>query len=119
MHTKTRLGAIRILHRMLFLLLLMSFSAFLCDTARAQSSREDEIAQQQAEKAKTLKVYTPSTAERILMRAQNFLQAPQNFYPLIPSTYPSGGFALGAGYRRRYGDTGWFDVHGGYSILNY
>ncbi len=119
MCTKTRPGAIRILHRMLFLLLLMSFSAFLCDTARAQSSREDEIAQQQAEKAKTLKPYTPSTAERILMRAQNFLQAPQNFYPLIPSTYPSGGFALGAGYRRRYGDNGWFDVHGGYSLLSY
>ncbi len=119
MYLQTRPGAIRILHRLLFLLLLLSFSAFLCDYARAQSSREDEIAQQQAEKAKTLKPYTPSTAEKILMRAQNFLQAPQNFYPLIPSTYPSGGFALGAGYRRRYGDTGWFDVHGGYSILNY
>ena len=120
MYMITRPGAIQsIFQRMLLLILLISFSAFFCETVGAQSSREDEIAQQQAEKAKALKPYTPSKAEKILNRVQNFLQAPQNFYPMIPSTYPSGGFALGAGYRRRYGDTGWFDVHGGYSILNY
>jgi hypothetical protein len=87
--------------------------------ASAQSTREDEIAQQQAEKAKDLKRYAPNKAEKILTKVQNFLQAPQNFYPMIPSAYPSGGFALGAGYRRRFGDTGWFDVHGAYSILSY
>ena len=119
MYMKTRPGTIRTFHRMLFLILLASFLAFFCNTVDAQSSREDEIAQQQAEKAKSLKPYTPSKAEKILNRVQNFLSSPQNFYPMIPSTYPSGGFALGAGYRRRYGDTGWFDVHGGYSILNY
>jgi hypothetical protein len=119
MYIKTRPGTIRTFQRMLFLILLVSFSAFFCNTVGAQSSREDEIAQQQAEKAKVLKPYTPNKAEKILSRLQNFLQAPQNFYPMIPSTYPSGGFALGAGYRRRLGDTGWFDVHGGYSILNY
>ncbi|HEY7160004.1 MAG TPA: hypothetical protein VH815_02040, partial [Acidobacteriota bacterium] len=65
MYIKTRPGAIRILRRMLFLILLMSFSAFLCDTVRAQSTREEEIAQQQAEKAKSLKRYTPNKAEKI------------------------------------------------------
>jgi hypothetical protein len=117
---QTRPGAIRIFfHRTIFLILLVACATLLSGIAQAQSSREAEIAQQQAEKAKHLEPYVPSKGERILMRLQNFLQAPQNFYPMIPSTYPSGGFALGAGYRRRYGDTGWFDVHGGYSILSY
>lgn len=119
MYMKIRPGAILIFQWMLFLISLLGFSAFLCDTALAQSTREEEIAKEQAEKAKALKRYTPSKAEKILNRVQNFLSAPQNFYPMIPSTYPSGGFALGAGYRKRYGDSGWFDVHGGYSILNY
>jgi hypothetical protein len=108
-----------IFHRTLFLIVALSFTTLLCGIAQAQSTRAEEIANQQAEKAKHLEPFVPSKAEKILIKLQNFLQAPQNFYPMIPSTYPSGGFALGAGYRRRYGDTGWFDVHGGYSILNY
>ena len=79
-----RPGTIRsFLKRMLFLILLFDCTTFVCDIAQAQSSREEEIAQQQAEKAKHLEPYTPNKAEKILNRVQNFLSAPQNFYPMF------------------------------------
>ena len=35
---------------------------------------------------------------------REFLQDPNGFYPLFGSVYSGGGFTLGAGYRRFYGD---------------
>jgi hypothetical protein len=83
-------------------------------------TRAAQWAALQAEKAKVLAPRQPTKAEKILMRAEsNFTGTSQGFYPFFGSAFPGGGLAFGAGYRRLYGDTGIFDVHGGYSIAGY
>jgi outer membrane protein assembly factor BamA len=87
----------------------------------AQQSREDEIAQQKAEKAKTLKPYERTTAEKWVDRIQRWLLLPSSggFYPWLGSVYSGGGFSAGPGFLYPFGDTGRFDIHGGWSIANY
>ncbi len=99
--------------------LLFSWTLFFCNVTSAQSTRAEELAQEQEKKSKQVAPYVPNKAERISERLQNFFQQPRGFYPMILSTYPSGGFALGAGYRATYGDSGWWDLHGGWSVKNY
>ena len=73
--------------------------------ASAQDSREQAIAQAQAEKAKQLRPYTPNQAERLINWAEeNLILQPEGFYPLFESVYSGGGFTVGAGYRRFIGD---------------
>ena len=45
--------------------------------------------------------------------------APVGFYPFLGSAFSGGGFALGPGYRRVFGDDAFFDIHGAWSIRNY
>ncbi len=86
----------------------------------AQETRTAIIEAQQAEKAKNRAPYTPSGAERAIVAMQReFLQDPNGFYPFFDSVYSGGGFTLGAGYRRFYGDRTHADIKGLYSLKNY
>jgi hypothetical protein len=90
------------------------------DRAIAQDSRTAIIEGQQAEKARSVAPYTPNKAERIISTAQReLLQDPNGFYPFFASVYSGGGFTLGAGYRRFYGDRTHADVKGLYSVKSY
>ena len=88
--------------------------------AAAQDSRAAVIGAEQAEKAKSLAPYVPNAAERIMVTVQReVLQDPSGMYPLFASVYSGGGFTLGGGYRRFYGDRTHADVKGLYSIKSY
>ena len=98
--------------------LLLAISS--ADFAAAQESRTAIVAAAQAEKARTLAPYVPNRAERALVTLQReMLQDPSGFYPLFASVYSGGGFTLGGGYRRFYGDRTHADVKGLYSLQNY
>ena len=85
--------------------------------ADAQDSRAAIITAQQAEKAAKLTPYVAGAAERTIVKLQReFLQDPNGFYPLFASVYSGGGFTLGGGYRRFYGDRTHADLKGMYSI---
>ena len=88
--------------------------------AWAQSSRTDSIAASQAEKAKTLAPRAAPGAERAVKWVKDeFIDEPSGFYPLFGSVYAGGGFALGAGYRRYYGDNTHWDARVLQSIRNH
>jgi outer membrane protein assembly factor BamA len=88
--------------------------------ASAQELRADLIAAEQAAKAARLVAPPPTTAERVVERIRNtFFQVPDGLYPYIGSVYGGGGFTLGAGYVRYYGDRSAIDVHGLYSVKQY
>jgi hypothetical protein len=90
------------------------------DRCAAQDSRAAIIGAQQEEKAKTATPYTPNGAERVLVALEReFLQDPNGVYPYFGSVYSGGGFTLGAGYRRFYGDRTHADLKGLYSFKNY
>lgn len=88
--------------------------------ADAQSSRAEVIAAEQAEKATQLRPHEPTAAERVSIRIHETLtELRSGFYPNVGSVYSGGGFALGPGYRRFYGDRSLWDVKGLYSIRSY
>src|SRR5689334_12647631 len=88
--------------------------------ASAQETRAAVIADEQADKAKELRPYEPSRAERLITRAvRGFAAPPTGFYPAFGSVYSGGGFALGPGYRRYYGDRSTVDARLLYSIRSY
>jgi hypothetical protein len=88
--------------------------------ASAQDSRAAVIGAEQAEKARALVPYVPNAAERTLVTLQRkVLQDPSGIYPLFGSVYSGGGFTLGAGYRRFYGDRTHADVKGLLSFKGY
>jgi hypothetical protein len=106
---------------------LMAVSAllFAC-TASAQesgsgaASRAATIEHAQAEKAKDLHPYVPNTAERVIARLENgFFAPPVGPYPWFGSVLSGGGFAIGPGYRRPFGEDGVLNVYAGWSIKNY
>jgi hypothetical protein len=86
--------------------------------AAAQSSRSEEHAQRQAAKAKRLKPYHPSRAERLISRLSH-LQAPVGPYPFVGGVMSGGGLATGPAVRRPFGDIGVFNAHAAWSIHNY
>ncbi len=87
--------------------------------ARAQETREDDLAKKQAEKAKHLEPYTPSAPERWTEVAESLLLQPPRLYPFFGSVYPGGLFAVGGGVRQPIGDTALFDVHAAWSLRNF
>ena len=96
--------------------LFFAFCFLLYSVPGHADSRAAIIAEQKAEKAKHLHVYTPSKAEGIITR----LTSPRHgFYPYFGSAFSGGGLALGPGYFRTFGDNGTFDIHGAWSIENY
>ena len=96
---------------------LLSAPALVC---AQPASRFESIAQEQAEKAKTLKPPVPDKAELLLKKAEDlFLVDPSGFFPYFDSVYQGGGLTAGAGYRKFFGDNSLWDVKGLYSVLNY
>ena len=90
------------------------------EAAGAQATRAAEIADAQQKKAEALQPYEPSTAERIMANIkQRLLDSPDGFYPWLDSVYSGGGFTLGAGYRRFYGDRTFWDARGLLSVKAY
>ncbi len=86
----------------------------------AQGLRADVIAAEQAEKARHLGPGVPTRAEQIVTKVHDtFLQPRDGLYPYIDSVYGGGGFTLGAGFLRYYGDRSMADLHGLYSVKNY
>jgi len=108
-------------HRVVVTLLL---TGFVTSTAQAQTdpsiaSRAETIAAEQAAKAVNARPYQPTGFEKAVDLAEDLVLNPPRVYPWFGSIYPGGLFALGAGVRQAYGDTGLFDVHGGWSFKNY
>jgi hypothetical protein len=92
----------------------------LAPPASGQTSRTDAIAAEQKAKAQDLKPRLPPKAERIVEWVKDeFIDEPSGLYPLFGSVYAGGGFALGAGYRRYYGDNTHWDAKVLQSIRNY
>jgi hypothetical protein len=88
--------------------------------AAAQGTRADEIAEAQAAKAQKLQPYMPGTTERLVTGVKRSLvDTPNGFYPWLDSVYSGGGFTLGAGYRRFYGDRTFWDARGLFSAKAY
>jgi hypothetical protein len=82
-------------------------------------SRAGIIAASQAEKAKRLAPRTAPGAERAVKWVKDeFIDEPSGLYPLFGSVYAGGGFALGAAYRRYYGDNTHWDAKVLQSIRN-
>ena len=94
----------------------------LTSAAHAQESRQDDHAQRQSEKAALVKPEVKNSAEKVFDRLEEWgllTGTPKGFYPWAGSVYSGGGFALGTGFRRGYGDTGSLNLLGGYSIRDY
>jgi hypothetical protein len=88
--------------------------------AAAQQTRAETIAEAQAAKAVALAPYVPGTAERVASSMKKRLfETPNGFYPWLDSVYSGGGFTLGGGYRRFYGDRTFWDARGLYSAKQY
>jgi Omp85 superfamily domain len=88
--------------------------------AWSQTSRADTVAEKQAAKAKDLKPRLPPGAERAVQWVkEELIDQPSGLYPLFGSVYSGGGFTLGAGYRRYYGDNTHWDAKVLQSIRNY
>jgi len=85
-----------------------------------EGTRLAAIAAEQARKAGESTLYVPSTPERwVSAIRRELLTGPSGFYPYFASVYSGGGFTLGAGYRRFYGDRTHWDLKGLYSAKDY
>src|SRR6187399_254574 len=96
-------------------------------TARAQDaaipdadSRAGVLAGQVTAKANKAAPYVPDRVEALFHRIEKILLTePSGWYPYFGSVYQGGGFTVGAGYRKFFGDnTSWYG-QGLYSFSNY
>jgi hypothetical protein len=88
--------------------------------ARAQGNRADVLAEQQKEKAGQLTPWVPGRIESAVIKLkQDLIDSPNGLYPTFDSVYSGGGFTLGAGYRRYYTPTTFWNVTGMYSFKGY
>jgi len=87
--------------------------------AAAQDTREEQLAAERAQKAAQLHPYVPDSLERKIDLIDRALFTPRPVYTFMGSPFEGSGFAVGPGYRARYGDTGQFDAHAAWSIRNY
>ncbi|MGQ0735128.1 MAG: BamA/TamA family outer membrane protein [Acidobacteriota bacterium] len=87
--------------------------------AEAQETRDEARAAAQAEKAKALTPYTPTLWERRIERAGRVFTQPASVYVFAGSVFRGGSFALGPGYRTRFGSSGTFDAHAAWSLRNF
>jgi hypothetical protein len=85
-----------------------------------EETRASIIAEAQAAKARALAPHTPSKAERFALSLKRQLfEFPDGFYPWTGSVYSGGGFTLGAGYRRYFGDHAAWTARGLLSAKGY
>jgi hypothetical protein len=87
--------------------------------AFAQQTREEQLAAERAEKATRLRAYEPTATERRILMVENALRADRPVYAFMGSAFSGGGLAIGPGVRARFGDSGRFDAHAGWSVKNY
>jgi hypothetical protein len=83
--------------------------AFLPGAVAAQQTREEVYKQEQEVKSAHIAPSTRNVAERVVDRLRQFGvfdDEPKGFYPFLTKVYPSGGVAVGGGYRRAFRDTG-------------
>lgn len=91
------------------------------EAAHAQGTREEVRAREQAAKAAAVAPSTKNPAERVVDRLREFGlfdDDPIGLYPLMTNIYPSGGVALGGGYRKPFLDTGALNATAALSIRN-
>jgi hypothetical protein len=90
------------------------------EPAATPKSRQEVLAGQQIEKLKKSQPSQPDKIEAWIEKfEQMLLLDPSGYYPYFASVYHGGGFTLGSGYRRYFGDNTFWDVKGLYSIKNY
>ena len=94
------------------------FLGFAAAPAFAQSSRADEIAQQQAAKSTQLRPNTPTATERTLDWLEDYFTDPNTVYLTFGGVYPSAGFAPGIAVRRALGHAR-LNVGGAFSTRAY
>jgi hypothetical protein len=88
--------------------------------AAGQDTRAGSIAEAQAAKAGRPEPYIPGKAERVAAAVKHrLLETPEGFHPWFDSVYSGGGFTLGGGYRRFYGDRTSWDARGLFSVKQY
>ena len=99
--------------------LLIAF-IFVAHGALAQSTREESIAEQQAEKATQLGVEGPPRGEQIIRRVllSPLLTGGGGLYPWFGSVFSGTGMAMGAGYLKRLENAARINVQTGFSLNN-
>jgi hypothetical protein len=83
--------------------------ALLPGAADAQQTREEAYRQEQEVKSAHIAPSTKNVAEHVVDRLRQFGlfdDEAKGFYPFLTKVYPSGGVAVGGGYRRAFKDTG-------------
>ena len=107
----------RVSMRAFVTLLILLYSA---TAASAQSTRVEAIAEQQAEKAKSLDVEGPSRAEQVIRQVllSPLLSGGDGVYPWFGSVYSGTGMALGVGYLKRLEKAAYVNVQTGFSLNN-
>jgi len=101
-------------------LLVIALSLSLGAPAAAQSTREEAIAAQQAEKAQALETEGPSDAELVVRRIllSPLLNGGDGAYPWFGSIFGGSGMAVGAGYLKRLQKAAAINMVGGISLNN-
>jgi len=92
------------------------------DAAQAAqaTSRQGEIEQEQAEKSKNLRPYTPNRAEKLFQRVDTVLEGGTiRWHPFFENAYAGGGFTLGAGHASYVSAYNYIDVRGSWTFSNY
>jgi hypothetical protein len=86
----------------------------------AQTTRVEAVAEEQAEKAKTVGPEGPSDAERIIRRIllSPLLSGGEGLYPWFGSVFGGSGMGVGAGYLKRFENASFVNVQTGISINN-
>jgi hypothetical protein len=85
-----------------------------------EATRAAEIAATQAEKAAQVAPYEPNAVEEFAASLRHAVaESPNGFHLWLDSVYSGGGFTLGGGYRRFYGDRTSWDARGLLSMKGY
>jgi hypothetical protein len=88
--------------------------------APVQESRESRIEARQAKKSKESHPRQSNKAEKYIRQLEGaLLEDSAGLSPAIGSVYHGGGLALGANYRKYFGDNTFWNVRGLYSFKNY
>jgi hypothetical protein len=88
------------------------------DQVRAQATRAEQIAAEQAEKSKTISAEQAGRGEQAVIRALKspLLAGTGGLYPWFGSVFGGSGFATGVGYLHRQPNRGGLSLIGGISI---
>ena len=107
----------------LTLLIVSALTAGTATSATAQEpdppTREAAIAQEQAEKAQTLRPYVLGRGEELLNKAEVRLADGLSWYPYFENAYAGGGFTVGVGHAIHVSPHNMLNVRGSYTLLGY